>query len=153
MKKGQTAMEYLMTYGWAILIILIVGGLLVFYGVFSLNIGASKTGFGLVDVTSPWDYKANGSLVLRFENRLGQPVTFTRAWLANPDTSSIDPQDLADFADVFISLGQTSDFITLAPTNPIAGSTGSRYNIKLVVEYTASGQGFNSTGQLAGTRS
>jgi len=38
--KGQTAMEYFMTYGWAILIILIVGGLLVYYGVFSIQISS-----------------------------------------------------------------------------------------------------------------
>jgi hypothetical protein len=31
--KGQTAIEYLMTYGWAILIILIVAGVLAYYGI------------------------------------------------------------------------------------------------------------------------
>jgi len=34
-KKGQSAMEYLMTYGWAILIILIAIGALFYLGVFS----------------------------------------------------------------------------------------------------------------------
>jgi len=33
--KGQTAIEYLMTYGWAILIILIVAGVLAYYGIFA----------------------------------------------------------------------------------------------------------------------
>ncbi|MFP4116751.1 MAG: hypothetical protein ACLFTY_01920 [Candidatus Aenigmatarchaeota archaeon] len=33
-KKGQAAMEYLMTYGWAILAVVIVGGVLYYYGVF-----------------------------------------------------------------------------------------------------------------------
>ena len=31
-RKGQSALEYLMTYGWAILIIIIVGGVLYYYG-------------------------------------------------------------------------------------------------------------------------
>lgn len=33
--KGQTFIDYLMTYGWAILIILIVAGILVYYGIFN----------------------------------------------------------------------------------------------------------------------
>jgi len=37
-KKGQSAMEYLMTYGWAILIILIAVGALFSLGVFSPSV-------------------------------------------------------------------------------------------------------------------
>jgi hypothetical protein len=33
--KGPTAVEYLMTYGWAVLIILIVAGVLAYYGIFA----------------------------------------------------------------------------------------------------------------------
>ena len=35
MKKGQAAMEFLMTYGWAILAAVIVIGVLAYFGVFS----------------------------------------------------------------------------------------------------------------------
>ena len=35
LKKGQAAMEFLMTYGWAILVVLIVIGALVYFGVLS----------------------------------------------------------------------------------------------------------------------
>ena len=35
MKKGQAAMEYLMTYGWAILIVIVVVGALFTMGVFN----------------------------------------------------------------------------------------------------------------------
>ncbi|MFH1636826.1 MAG: hypothetical protein ABIB71_00195, partial [Candidatus Woesearchaeota archaeon] len=33
MKKGQAAMEFLMTYGWAILVVLIAIGALAYFGV------------------------------------------------------------------------------------------------------------------------
>lgn len=33
MSKGQTALEFLMTYGWGILLIIIMGGVLYYYGV------------------------------------------------------------------------------------------------------------------------
>jgi len=32
--KGQTALEYLITYGWAVLIILVVLAVLYYYGAF-----------------------------------------------------------------------------------------------------------------------
>lgn len=35
MKKGQAAMEFLMTYGWAILVVLIAIGALAYFGVLS----------------------------------------------------------------------------------------------------------------------
>lgn len=35
--KGQTALEYLLTYGWAILIILVVLTVLWYYGIFEKN--------------------------------------------------------------------------------------------------------------------
>ena len=35
--KGQTALEYLIVYGWAILVILVVLAVLWYYGVFDIN--------------------------------------------------------------------------------------------------------------------
>lgn len=37
MKKGQAATEFLMTYGWAIMAVIIVIGALAYFGVFSSN--------------------------------------------------------------------------------------------------------------------
>ena len=42
-KKAQAAMEFLMTYGWAILIILVALGALFYLGVFSPNVSPSCT--------------------------------------------------------------------------------------------------------------
>ncbi len=39
MRKGQTAMEYLMTYGWAILIVIVVVAALYSMGVFTVSPG------------------------------------------------------------------------------------------------------------------
>lgn len=37
LKKGQAALEFLMTYGWAILVVLVVIGALAYFGVFDMN--------------------------------------------------------------------------------------------------------------------
>jgi hypothetical protein len=46
-KKAQSALEYMMTYGWAILIIVIVAVILYSMGIFnpSSSISATITGF------------------------------------------------------------------------------------------------------------
>ena len=51
--KGQTAIEYLLTYGWAILIILIVAGVLAYYGIFAPK--------GFLSETKSYDLKTYDS--------------------------------------------------------------------------------------------
>ena len=54
-KRSQSALEYMMTYGWAILIIVIVAVILYSMGIFnpSSSISATVTGFsGLGSVTA-----------------------------------------------------------------------------------------------------
>jgi len=161
MRKGQTAMEYLMTYGWAILIILIVGGLLVYYGVFSLRPGASKTGFGQVDIVSPWDYNAAGQLRIRTQNNLGQSLNITAVNITDP-ASSINPPTEVIIYNVaaygyILNTGGTSTFLTAsgggAVGSGITGTAGDPYTIKVTLVYVVAGQQFTSTGQLGGTRS
>ncbi|MFQ6021051.1 MAG: hypothetical protein ACE5J4_03515 [Candidatus Aenigmatarchaeota archaeon] len=147
MKKGQTAMEYLMTYGWAILIILIVGGLLVYYGVFSIKPGASKQGFGLVDVSSPWDYNAAGTLRIKVENRVGTQITIDKIFVTDGTTAVIGNSSV----DMSVSPGTTSDWIIADST--VAGSTGDAYSISVAIQYNVTGESFNSSGSLSGTRS
>ena len=68
-----------MTYGWAILIVVIVAGVLAYYGVFSPKVTAS-TGFGDVSVVKPWNLKASGDLVLQMQNKVGQDIKITRVF-------------------------------------------------------------------------
>ena len=62
MKKGQTAMEYLMTYGWAILIVIVVVAALYSMGVFTITGGVPCSpcfsNFAFVDY-------ADGTLMIR----------------------------------------------------------------------------------------
>ncbi|MGC8533630.1 MAG: hypothetical protein ACP5MV_03330 [Candidatus Parvarchaeum sp.] len=57
--KSQSALEYMMTYGWAILVIVIVAGVLYSLGIFSpsSSLSTTITGFsnpGTVNAVS-WD--------------------------------------------------------------------------------------------------
>ena len=64
-KKGQGAMEYLMTYGWAILVVMIVGVVLWQLGIFGGAGGGvnTATGFSKMKVMEPSSkYTTTGTL-------------------------------------------------------------------------------------------
>jgi len=75
-RKAQTALEYLMTYGWAILIIIIVGSALYALGVFSPGTftGKRSTGFSQFQMA---DFKVDTAenVTLVMGNRLGKTIT------------------------------------------------------------------------------
>jgi len=54
LKRGQSALEYMQTYGWAILVILVVGVVLLQLGIFSVNPEANVAiGFSKIQVLEP----------------------------------------------------------------------------------------------------
>jgi len=59
MKKGQAAMEYLMTYGWAILIVIVVVAALYAMGVFSFGAGGQPCSPCFGDQFTYVDYASN----------------------------------------------------------------------------------------------
>jgi len=75
MSKGQAALEYLLSYGWAILIVIIVGAALYSLGVFSPGTWTGKrtTGFAQFQVV---DFKMDdgGNVTLILGNRVGKTV-------------------------------------------------------------------------------
>ena len=74
-RSGQAALEFLMTYGWAILVVLVAVGALAYFGVLSPDkFLPAKCLFqsGLACL----DHKATAtSLVLRIQNSLGFDIT------------------------------------------------------------------------------
>ncbi len=80
--KGQGAMEYLMTYGWAILVVLIVGVILWQLGIFNglASVANTSTGFfpgkiGIIDAAT--QCTENGGLSATFTNQAGNDLTIT----------------------------------------------------------------------------
>ncbi len=131
-----------MTYGWAILIVIIVAGVLAYYGVFSPKV-TGKSGFTNLDLSS-WNLKANGDLVFKVQNRQAEEVTVTKVYAGDA---------VVDVTDVKVSAGATSDFIT-ASFAGLSGTSGSQYNLgSVALEYTIGTTAFNSTGTLSGQRS
>jgi hypothetical protein len=125
-KKGQSAMEYMMTYGWAILIIIVVVGALYAMGVFSPSsstVACSPcfTDFAYVDYSG-------GTLVLTNGAR---QVNIT-AVTASPDTGS---------AVTSTALGVN----TAAGTDVTITNVDTTGNVGLTVTYTVTESGLSHT--------
>ena len=167
-KKGQAAMEFLMTYGWAILAAIIAISVLVYFGVFSPDRFVGSTGvlsppFGLDNFNIVNDGGGAGQdrISLEVTQNLGESVT-------------LELQDgTADGFEVVLSDGTTcteaeaSGVIDAA--SPISWSSGTQITITancgaawsandgvradLTIRYTKSGSTLvqQATGSLRGT--
>jgi hypothetical protein len=165
--KGQGAMEYLMTYGWAILVVMIVGVVLWQLGVFNPGSGQATTvGFYKIKPLSPGDIEQTRATFSGvFINAVGTSISITDVQLAyqNPTGAACGtiqvytpgmastPLTMPDATGV--TVGQGGTFIVNATTcasggNPLSGST---YSAKLAVSYASEVGGFLRAGVENGT--
>jgi hypothetical protein len=74
-KRGQAAMEFLMTYGWAILVVLVVIGALAYFGVLNpQNILPQKCEFTTGLNCQDHVLSSSTGLTLRLNNGLGKDI-------------------------------------------------------------------------------
>lgn len=147
----------MMTYGWAILIIVIVAGVLYSFGIFNPSSSASVTitGFsGLGSVTAECysnltgqGYSQNIGLVLTFGNNLGSAINITSI---NVTDSAISRSFSIQSNDVIVSGGSAGIFEV---PNVCPSAPGSRYSATVTITYTEPGQVFPGPYYSSGTSS
>ncbi len=139
-KKGQAAMEFLMTYGWAILVVLVAIGALAYFGVLNPSrfLPSSCT---IAPGISCDDFKVTASSVqLLLRNGLGDDLTAVTVAINGCSTSSAtswnDGKVLGGIAGT-----------TLTCTNN--GAVGSRFKEDVTVAYTSgAGVSHSVTGEI-----
>jgi len=140
-KKGQAAMEFLMTYGWAILAAVIAIGVLGYFGVFS----PGKYTSGNAIITSPFYVNAHnakvGGITLELSNRGGETFEIQRVGVLGTDCS-------ANFTSVPANVSADATIIALVPCTLTVGNT---VKGDIIVEYTKSGSNvtLTATGTVA----
>ena len=150
--KSQSALEYMMTYGWAILVIVIVAGVLYSLGIFSpaSSLSSTVTGFSnLGSVTG--ECTANGILRISLGDSTGYPINITSV-TAKSSTGQISTFKPNSTVDPNPIIQPTSSYIFSVPN--ICPAAGSRYSLAVTVNYTEPGQIFpgpyTSTGTVTG---
>ncbi len=167
-KKAQSAMEYLMTYGWAILIVIIVAAALYALGVFNpaTFAGRTATGFTQIGTPSDWDLTVanNGQLkVTLANNKIASQVAIKSitAALKGGSTLTYDTTncDQTGPGTGYLVIGpggsvalETVCNQTSAPYNLTFGSltTGTSYSIDVDLLYNAGGYDHTDTGTVTG---
>lgn len=85
MRKGQAAIEFLMTYGWAILVVLVVIGALGYFGVLSPTaLLPEKCVFGVELACQDYALHTN-KIELKLQNNIGTAMVITKAAVVSDD--------------------------------------------------------------------
>jgi len=133
-KKGQGAMEYLMTYGWAILVVMIVGIVMWQLGIFNLGSSSvTSTGFSKIkpQLTS-CKMTTAGVFSCLFTNGAGTAISVT-GWNVNL-TSGTQCSTSTTYANP-INVG---DNIALVASSCGLGTAGQAYSVNVYFAYTQS---------------
>lgn len=157
-KRGQAAMEYLMTYGWAILVIVIVLAALLYLGVFNLRtpelcqlqVGTTCSGARLTTA---------GAFNFTLTNGLQKKITVTHA--ACSSSTSFNASLLTggataftDITDVTIDVGSAkaiSGYSCYIADGSVAnGTIGDDYRGKLYLRYYFQDEGSGSPRVIIG---
>lgn len=139
-KRGQAAMEFLMTYGWAILAAVIVVGVLWYLIGNPANLLGTQFSITNPFVKSAVSIQTSG-VTMEFRNGLGQQVSITNLNISNC-IGTVTPTLPINIAD-----GALQAF-----TIPCTLISGSRFKGDIVVEYMTEGSTVKqqSTGSVSG---
>jgi hypothetical protein len=137
-KKGQAAMEFLMTYGWAILAAVIAIGVLAYFGVFSP--GKYVTGNAVVNppfYINAYNVKTDG-VTLEIKNNGGEDYTLASVDVSGCGTFETETAIAADAKEPI-----------LVPCTLVEGET---LKGDITIKYTKTGSTveLTSTGTVAG---
>ncbi len=148
--KFQSAMEYLMTYGWAILIIAVALSALIYLGVFNTGSAISSECIAQADFTClTARMQANGVITVNLQQNTMQTIVATGVTCNTTKTYAgmgiLSPQ-------VTIPIGSNYTFANVQCYTKggaaYSGSVGAVYTGYLVVNYTNSQSGFLHTGYI-----
>ena len=140
-KKGQAAMEFLMTYGWAILAAVIAIGVLAYFGVFSPGNYISN----MVTVNSPFGTTQElsiGTSAISFvlRNGGGDSVTVSSITIAGCGTNSTS-----------MTIADGSSSVITIPCSPVL-SSGGKFKGDMTITYRTGDEvmDLTGTGSVAG---
>ena len=142
-KRGQAAIEYLMTYGWALLVIAIV--IVALYVIMNTQVRSEKcvtsTGFSCDPVPQVFvDSNGFASMSLRLYNSQMKGITVSRVLCTTAPTSQADPANamVVPSADAEIPNGFSGTFTNVPcknGANQLKLASGQQFNGYFVVWY------------------
>ena len=146
-QKGQAALDFMMSYGWAISLVVIVAAALFLLGVFDFSsfLGTTASGFSGVTV-SGWQMDSAGAFSFKLANQAGQRINITSVEITS-GTASTTITPAYGILENGAGSGTMATSTSLGAISPGAG-----YSAKVVINYVDLNSGFaaSSVGTLTG---
>ncbi|MCX6768967.1 MAG: hypothetical protein NTY83_03980 [Candidatus Micrarchaeota archaeon] len=148
--KGQAAMEYLMTYGWAILAIVIVIAALIFMNPFGITEMCTfeQAGFTCNEPPPQLYVDSSGNLLMNVKvwNQIGQPITIKKVMCTSAPGTEVPEQGAMAVSMPPVQTGASATFTggtqgqnsincVNADGAQIQSSAGQSFRGKLVIWY------------------
>lgn len=147
-RKGQAALDFLMTYGWAIALVVIIAAVLFALGIFDVSTftGSRAAGFAGVAV-SGWNLGTAGTMSMKLSNQVGTQVRIDGVSVTIGTTTAT----LAGLP-VTLNTGQQSATLSTAAGSFGNLTAGTGYTAKVNVNYTDTNANFayTTSGTLTG---
>ncbi len=146
--KLQSAMEYLMTYGWAILIISIALSALYMMGLFSPSSYVSSTCIFPADFSCLEDFMStSGVLTINIAQSTEAPIDITGIG-CNSNVSLAHMTSYVGSSAIYVPIGGNYSFGSVqcySGSGPYSGSVGSIFHGYVIMNYTDLQTGFPHT--------
>jgi hypothetical protein len=136
-RKGQAAMEFIMTYGWAILVVLVAIAALAYFGVLSPGKYLPEKCMPSAGIGCTSFKATTSGIDFVFQNALGKDIVVT-------DVETVDPVCTGSFNTTLVN-GASSTF-----SMSCALTSGSKISSDLIITYDEVGglTGLKNTGTL-----
>ena len=147
-RKGQAALDFLMTYGWAIALVVIIAAVLFSLGVFDVGnfVGNKASGFSGVAVKG-WNLASDGTFTMKVSDQVGQRISVNSITITDSGSSKT-------IAGLPVTLASGADSATLSTAAAAFGNqtVGTSYTASVVIAYTDLNANFNysTSGTLTG---
>ncbi|MDD5111942.1 MAG: hypothetical protein PHG85_05310 [Candidatus Altiarchaeota archaeon] len=148
-RRGQGAMEYLMTYGWAVLVVMIVGIVMWRLGIFNLG-GTPATSSGFVKIMpqlSTCRLTTSGNFTCIFTNGAGGYIRINSITASSSGTACATGTVPAG------AVGGNEN-LNVQAWGCIAGTAGDAYSIDVTIDYNLTVANYNiehnETGKVKG---
>ena len=158
--KAQAAMEYLMTYGWAILIVIIVAAALYALGVFNPATWTGDRATGFTNIGAPasgaWKVSAAGtpSFQVNLKNNLPSRIDITadtQVLIGSTNCTSVQANDV-DLSTQNVTVGIGNSFTIKATCASLTAGSAYTANVQIAYNNLDTGiRGFTDSGTLTGT--
>jgi hypothetical protein len=157
MRRAQAALEYVVTYGWGFLVVLILVGVIAYFGLLSPSrYVPERCEFGMQLQCVDYTLMSNGTspyVQLQFRNNFADDINITGIYTlgAKADIKETIAYPVAANNQINISRGKSSLIIAVSISNPSVKPymvQGDRVSIPLRIEFWRDGKSMTATAPL-----